>query len=152
MSNSTLAMASTSKSEYRMRRRVHFHETDAAGMVHFSWFFRYLEEAECALWREAGLSIMPSGGELSFPRVSASFDFQNPLRFEDEFDVLIRIAGFSQKTIRYACSITRGETPVASGRLIAACVRGTPGQPIKAVPIPQEIRDRFAVAPGLETS
>ena len=44
-------------SEFRLRRRVQFYETDAAGMVHFSWFFRYMEEAEHALWREAGLSI-----------------------------------------------------------------------------------------------
>ena len=46
-------------SEYRLRRRVQFYETDAAGIVHFSWFFRYMEEAEHALWREAGLSIAP---------------------------------------------------------------------------------------------
>ena len=44
-------------SEYRLRRRVQFYETDAAGIVHFSWFFRYMEEAEHALWREAGLML-----------------------------------------------------------------------------------------------
>ena len=44
-------------SEYRLKRRVQFYETDMAGIVHFSWFFRYLEEAEHAMWREAGLSI-----------------------------------------------------------------------------------------------
>ena len=43
----------------RLTRRVQFYETDAAGIVHFSWFFRYMEEAEHALWREAGLSIHP---------------------------------------------------------------------------------------------
>ena len=48
-------------SEYRLRRRVQFHETDAAGIVHFSWFYRYMEEAEHALWRQAGLSIHSPG-------------------------------------------------------------------------------------------
>ena len=42
--------------EYRLKRRVQFYETDMAGIVHFSWFFRYLEEAEHAMWREAGLT------------------------------------------------------------------------------------------------
>ena len=37
-----------------MTRRVQFHETDLAGLVHFSIFFRYMEEAEHALWRAAG--------------------------------------------------------------------------------------------------
>ena len=33
-------------SEYRLNRRVLFHETDMAGVVHFSYFLRYMEEAE----------------------------------------------------------------------------------------------------------
>ena len=83
------AMPSSSSrwSEYRYRRRVQFHEMDAAGIVHFSWFFRYMEEAEHALWRAAGLSIAPPGSDIGFPRVAASFDYHRPLRFEDEFDV-----------------------------------------------------------------
>src|SRR5207302_3785094 len=90
-------------SEYRLRRRVQFYETDAAGIVHFSWFFRYMEEAEHALWREAGLSIHPPDSDIGWPRVAASFDFQRALRFEDEFDVHLRIADLSQRTIRYEC-------------------------------------------------
>ena len=148
MSNSDstfFAMTSTRIFEHRLHRFVQFHETDAAAMVHFSWFYRYMEEAEHALWRAAGLSVAELR-DVFFPRVSASFDFQNPLRFGDEFDIVIRITGFSEKTIRYACAITRGDTPIARGTLVAACVSATPGQPLKAVPIPQAIRDRFAVA------
>src|SRR5262249_47928566 len=62
-------------SEHRLRRRVHFYETDMAGLVHFSVFFRYMEEAEHALWRAAGLTIATVDEEFGFPRVSASFDF-----------------------------------------------------------------------------
>lgn len=42
---------------FRYPRRVQFAETDLAGMVHFANFFRYMEEAEHALWRAAGMSI-----------------------------------------------------------------------------------------------
>jgi len=142
-------MTTTPISEHRLRRLVQFHETDAAGMVHFSWFYRYMEEAEHALWRAAGLSVA-NVQDVFFPRVSASFDFKNPLRFGDEFEMVIRITAFSERTIRYACAVTSGETPIASGTLVAACVSVKAGQPLKAVPIPQAIRDRFAVAPGTE--
>ena len=84
-------------SEYRLRRRVHFYETDAAGIVHFSAFFRYMEEAEHALWREAGLSIHPSDGDIGFPRVATSFEFHRPLRFEQEFDVRMRIVAMTEE-------------------------------------------------------
>ncbi|HCQ99158.1 MAG TPA: acyl-CoA thioesterase, partial [Acidobacteria bacterium] len=54
-------------SEFRLARRVQFYETDTAGLVHFSVFFRYLEEAEHAMWRAAGLSIAPPGADIGFP-------------------------------------------------------------------------------------
>ena len=54
-------------SEYTLHRRVMFHELDSAGIVHFSIYFRYMEEAEHALWREAGLSIAARGAEVGFP-------------------------------------------------------------------------------------
>ena len=38
-------------------RRVTFAETDMAGIVHFSNFYRYMEEAEHAFLRSRGLRI-----------------------------------------------------------------------------------------------
>ncbi len=73
------------------RRRVQFYETDAAGIVHFSNFFRYMEEAEHALWRENGISIFPAEPTHGWPRVAASFDYKRPLRFEDEFEVHLAV-------------------------------------------------------------
>jgi acyl-CoA thioester hydrolase len=134
-------------SEHRHRRRVQFYETDAAGIVHFSWFFRYMEEAEHALWREAGLSIHPQGSDIGFARISASCDFHRPLRFEEEFDVTIRIAAITHKTIRYVCALTRGETTIATGSLTVICVSTKRGEPMKAVDIPADIAARFAAVP-----
>jgi acyl-CoA thioester hydrolase len=133
-------------SEYHLRRRVQFYETDLAGLVHFSWYFRYMEEAEHALWREAGLSIAPPGETLRFPRVSASCDFRAPLRFEDEFDVTIRVTAVGSRTIRYACAITRGTVTVATGNMTVACVDAAGGDPPKAVDIPAAIAARFQVS------
>jgi len=78
-------------SELRLTRRVQFYETDAAGIVHFSWFFRYMEEAEHGLWRATGLSIARAELGVGFPRVAASFEYHRPLRFEDEVDLRVEI-------------------------------------------------------------
>jgi acyl-CoA thioester hydrolase len=129
--------------EYTLRRRVQFYETDPAGIVHFSWFFRYMEEAEHALWRDAGLSIHPPDSELGWPRVSASFEFQRALRFEDEFVVHLRVASMSQKTIRYECTVKKDDEQVATGTMTVACVRKKPT--MRAVEIPDEIVKRLTV-------
>jgi acyl-CoA thioester hydrolase len=136
-------------SEYRLRRRVQFYETDAAGIVHFSWFFRYMEEAEHALWREAGLSIHAPHGEFGFPRVSTSCDFHSPLRFEQEFDIHIRVAAITRKSIQYSCVLSDGDTKIAAGSVTVVCVprKG----PMASVEIPMEIRSRLQVASGPQT-
>jgi len=133
-------------SQYRLRRRVQFYETDSAGIVHFSWFYRYMEEAEHALWREAGLSIAPREAEVAFPRVSASFDFRRPLFFEDEFEVLLSVTEIRRRSIRYRADVTRDGTAIATGTLAIACVRKGPGG-LEATEIPPEVARRFAVAP-----
>ncbi len=138
----------TPVSEYRLRRRVQFHEVDSAGIVHFSWFFRYMEEAEHALWRVAGLSIVQSRAEAGFPRVSAACDYHQPLRFEDVFDVTVRVEAITDKAIRYACLVTRGDTRIATGTLSVVCVSKGPGGSMKAVAIPADIASRFVVATG----
>jgi len=130
-----------STGEFVLRRRVQFYETDVAGIVHFSWFFRYMEEAEHALWREAGLSIHPPGSEVGWPRVAASFDFKRALRFEDECDVHLRIVEITRKTIRYECIVRKAGEQIASGTMTIACVRKAPT--MRAIDIPEEIVTRL---------
>jgi len=125
-------------------------------MVHFATFFRYMEEAEHALWRAAGMSIdspslapASSGAasnpnqHLKWPRVAAAFDFKRPLRFEDEFEVLVGIATVTSRTIQYNHTIRRGETTVGIGTVTAACVQIGADHILKSVEIPPDILTRL---------
>jgi YbgC/YbaW family acyl-CoA thioester hydrolase len=137
---------SSKLSEFTVTRRVQFYETDAAGIVHFSWYLRYLEEAEHAMWRAAGLSIAPAGSEFGFPRVSVSSDYRAPLRFEDEFETTIRIIGMTDKSIRYAGVMKRGDTLVANLAMTIVCVTKAADDTLRAAPLPTAVRTRFEVA------
>jgi acyl-CoA thioester hydrolase len=134
-------------SEHRYRRRVQFADTDMAGVVHFSWIVKYMEEAEHALWREAGLTISPADGIVAYPRVALSVDFRAPLHFEEEFEVHIQIETMSRRTIKYAHTIRRGETLIATGTMTAACVRKVP-PPMKAIELPAEVLERLSQKQG----
>jgi YbgC/YbaW family acyl-CoA thioester hydrolase len=126
-------------SPFRYARRVQFAETDLAGIVHFSWMFRYMEEAEHAAWRAAGLSIAERGGALGWPRVAASFEFRNPLHFEDEFEVVVRLADVGSRSLLYEHTITRGEVVIGSGRITTVCVQKAADGQMRAVEIPAAI-------------
>ena len=135
-------------SQFVYRRRVQFPETDASGIVHFTNFFKYVEEAEHGLWRAAGITIAQRNGDIGWPRVAASFELKKPLRFEDEFDVHIRIAEKTKKTIRYSAELKKDGEVLAVGSLTIICVRRQPGEPPRARDIPPEIDERFEVAPS----
>jgi acyl-CoA thioester hydrolase len=130
---------------FRHVRRVQFYETDQAGVVHFSWYLRYMEEAEHALWREAGLSIAPADHAVGFPRVAASVEFLKPLHFEDVIEVWIKIEAITNRSIRYASKITCGGETMATGTHTAVCVaKGS--KPMRAIEIPESIRKRLKAA------
>jgi 4-hydroxybenzoyl-CoA thioesterase/acyl-CoA thioester hydrolase len=133
--------------EFSYKRQVQYRETDASGIVHFSYFFVYAEEAEHAMWRAAGLSVEPEHTTIGWPRVSAAFDFFKALRFENALDVRIRLVERTAKTFRYQSRILLGEEVAAIGTSTSICVRKVAGEPLRAVDIPAEIAARFTVLP-----
>ena len=129
--------------EFRYKRRVQFAETDLAGIVHFSNMFRYLDEAEHALWRDAGLSIVQSGSDIGWPRLNAALEFRNPLRFEEEFEVWVRIAELKTRTIEYEFTLVRGKSVIAVGTMTSICVRRQPDGTMRAAEIPSEVAEKL---------
>src|SRR5262245_44967162 len=98
-------------------RRVEFRDTDAAGMVHFSVFFVYMEQAEHELLRQLGLSVMLADdqGPISFPRVAARCDYQRSVKFEDMLDIEASIVRLGKKSVTYAFNFAHDGHAVASG-------------------------------------
>jgi acyl-CoA thioester hydrolase len=130
---------------FRYSRRVQFADTDLVGIVHFSMFFRYLEEAEHALWRAAGLPVVKGADDAGWPRVSATFDYKAPLRFEDEFEVDVELAAITARTIRYAFTLRRADTLIGKGTLTAVCARKRNGG-LEAIPVPDDVVARLRSA------
>ena len=131
------------RKEFRLSRRVQFSETDVAGLVHFSNFFRYFEDAEHALWRQAGLSIHPEKSAIGWPRVSAACEFHRPLKFEEEFEVSVAIAELGKRTISYRGVITKNGERVATASWKIACVSRLPDGSIRSAEIPADVAERL---------
>ena len=127
-----------------------FHETDSAGIVHFSNYFRYMEEAEHALWRAAGISVASRGAKVGLPRVSAAFDYHRPLKFEDEFDARIRIVSIREKSMRYVSTLTMSGEQIATGTITVVCVSRDQHGVMKARPFPADIASLFEVSAEAE--
>lgn len=149
--------------QYFHRRRVEFAETDAAGIMHFSEFFRYMESAEHAFYRSLGLSVHPFHREddlpdqaplVGWPRVHASADYRAPLRFEEEVEIELLVERIANKTIHFFFRFWKHpdeldrRSVAATGRLTVICVSFvTDSSHMKAVAIPDEVREKIHSAP-----
>ncbi len=140
--------------EFKMTGRVQFVDTDLAGIVHFTNFFRYMELAEHAFYRFLGFSIHSpeSPRALGLPRVSVACKYRAPLYFEDRFETQLLVRDVREKTIRYAFYFRRllseSSPIVASADLTIACVAIEDGHvKMKGIGIPRDLRDQLEVAP-----
>jgi len=131
---------------FRVTRRVEFHETDMAGIVHFSNFFLWMEYGEVEFLRSRGLTVAwrEQGGErIGFPRVSAQCDYRRPVRFEDVLEITVTVARLGRRSITYAHEFRLGGELVASGSVTAACCRKLPDGGLEAIDIPDELRAKL---------
>ena len=134
---------------FEFKRRVEFHETDLAGIVHFSNFYRYMETAEHAFLRSLGHSIHEQLGEaeIGWPRVSATCDFRKPARNDDILTIRVAIQEIRTRSVRYGFRffLDVNEPPIATGSIAAVCVKFEGGG-IVAMPIPDQIRKDLVAA------
>lgn len=130
---------------FRTKRRIEFGDTDMAGIVHFSQFFRFMESAECEFLRSRGLSVKLDweGQTIGFPRVSATCDYVKPATFEDVLDVAVTIERIGGKSVTYAFEFTRGSDLIARGKVTSCCVLVGPNHRIEGIVIPATYRARL---------
>jgi len=110
-------------SEFTFRRRVEFADTDAAGVIHFTALFRFMEEAEHAFYRSLGGAAFQWQADrvVGMPRLAASCDYLGPIRYGEEVVVRLVVREKRTKVLRYDVEFSRedaeGPVRVANGSM-----------------------------------
>lgn len=130
---------------YRVNVRVHWADTDAAGVVWFGNFLRFFEEAEDELFRALGrtrLELINDFGIL-MPRVDASCRFRSPARAEEVLEIGIAVDSITERRIVYRFEARERDARrlVAEGTYRVACVKQ---DGFTAVEFPPELRGLFS--------
>lgn len=127
---------------FHTTRRVEFVDTDMAGIVHFSNFFRFMESAEVEFLRSRGLSVAMQweGERIGFPRVSASCDYMRPARFQDVLDITVTVLKIGTKSVTYGFEFAKDDAILARGQVSAVCCRVLDGHQLESIEIPASLR------------
>ncbi len=126
---------------HSVRRRVEFSETDSAGLVHFSNYFRWMEFAEADYFRQLGITLFASKSSRGFPRVRAECQYSEPLAFEDLVEIQLSIEATTGRSITYAFRFLKvvpsGLLRVAKGRMTTVFVERLPNGKLQPLPLPE---------------
>jgi 4-hydroxybenzoyl-CoA thioesterase len=121
---------------FEARFQTYWADTDAAGIVYFPHFFRFVEHAEEELFRAAGAELVRL---LDANQVEAFSKFSKPIRRGDAIRVRLNPQLKGEKTIRYDFEIIddRAVDKLAEGHMTVVCVDA---KTFKSTRIPDVIR------------
>ena len=134
--------------EFTKLHRVEFADTDAAGLAHFTTFFRWMEQTEHAFyWSFGGTAHRRDpDGDRGMPRVSATCDFLRPVGYGDEVAVHLRVVEKGSRKLAYAFDFRThpGGEEVARGRMtVVSAFRPADGGAFRSVALPKELDDHI---------
>lgn len=120
-------------------------DTDAAGIVHFANYLRFVERAEEDFYRSMGL---PKIYEF-MPRIEAFIRYESPIRRGDSIKVELSLEEVRTRAVRYGFGIFNDSTGIraAHGHVAAACVEVSEGK-MRAVKCPQEVIEAWSKLRG----
>lgn len=135
---------------FEHQRAAEFHETDLAGIVHFSNFFRWMEAAENAFLKSIGIATVAATdtGFRGWPRVRAQAKFQAPVYFGDPVKVQLTVSEIKPRAVVYCYTILvmrDGDSiKAATGSLTTVYVeKATSDGTMHSIDIPEKLRNQL---------
>ena len=138
--------------EFTTTRIVEFAETDMAGILHFSNYFRYMEATEHAFFRSLGFSLHQSADGVmhGWARARAECRYLYPLRYEDLFEVHLLVREKSARSLGYAFAfrLPKLGRALARGALeVVFVARGPDDERMHAADMPSAVFQSIETAP-----
>ena len=140
--------------EFKLKKRVEFADTDAAGIMYFANFFTYMEQAEHAFLRPLGCSVhtKTADGFVGFPRVAVRCEYKQPLKFEDEVEVQLLVRVKKARMLVYDFVFHKlgggAAAEAARGTMAVVCIEKREGDDeLKSIAIPDDIAGKIETAP-----
>lgn len=95
---------------FKQRQRVRFGETDMQNVVYYANYLLYAEVGRVAYLRELGLlySDLVAKG-LDFTIGEASVRYRAPLRFDEEFDIKVRVGEVRHSSWAFEYAVDRAD-------------------------------------------
>ena len=128
------------------RQRVRFGETDLQGVVYYANYLLFAEVGRIAYLRELGIvyerDLLAHG--IDFTIGEARVRYHAPLRFDDEYDIKVRVGEIRHSSWAFDYAIDRADgTHCADASTIQVMLDRSTGRPTR---IPEGLRETLVAA------
>ena len=113
--------------------RVYYEDTDAAGVVYYANYLKFMERARTE-WLEAlgfPLAAFEREHGVVFVVYRCEIDFRQPARLNDALDVSVEPVKLGATTIKARQVVRRGADIVTSAVVTLACLDGARWRPVR---------------------
>lgn len=125
--------------EWWLPVRVYYEDTDAAGIVYYANYLRFMERARTEWLRELGFEIdqLATCDQLLFAVRSAHVDFHHACRLNDRLLVGVSVERARGASLDLRQPVLRGDTAVVTATVRLACLDAATFKPR---PLPGPLR------------
>jgi acyl-CoA thioester hydrolase len=104
--------------------RVYYEDTDAAGVVYYANYLKFLERARTEWIASLGfpISVLESEHNAIFVVNRLEIDYRRPARLGDALNVTLSIVDCRKVRLVAAQDVTRNGQTLASARVVLACI------------------------------
>jgi len=122
--------------------KVYFGDTDAAGIVYYPNYYRWMDQAAHEFFRAKGyaLSELQTEKNIIVPLVEANCSFKQPLFYEDEVEVHTKVSEIKNKILKLEHRFVREDEEIAAGYEIRAWTKKQEDF-LRAETVPEHIID-----------
>ena len=131
---------------FRIDVRVYYEDTDAAGIVYYANYLRFIERGRTEFLRALGHNqhqLMEKG--LAFAVRSISAEFLKPAKLDDLLVVETAIASLGRAQVTFAQRILRDNELLLDAKIRVACIDPARG---KAIPMPRALHEQLSALLG----
>lgn len=119
--------------------RVYYEDTDAAGVVYYANYLRYLERGRTEWLRALGFDQTDLAAErgIGFAVRGLQIDYLKPARLDDELLVVSRVSSLGRAQLVFEQRVERAAEALVTASVRVACIEVAR---MKAAPLPETLR------------
>ena len=128
-----MSAAAVNRETFRFPLRVYYEDTDAAGVVYYANYLRFMERARTEWLGSLGFGVaeFEAAHGVVFVVHRMEIEYRLPARLSDRLEATLELAELGRARMVALQQVTRGTSVLAQARVTLACVERASWRPAR---------------------